>query len=210
MMVDKIFIDASRADEFEDIIAASYAPIFYLSSQVMKSLTDTQTPQGVVAEIEIPPAKLYKHKPENRILILDRISDPGNMGTIIRTAMATGFYHIFVIDCVDAFSPKVVRSSSGAVLGVNIYPTSTDEILSIAQNNDICMLVADMKGQNAFEMARPVGSVAIVVGNEGQGVCQSIKDKGRLIKLPMKKEIESLNAGVSASILMYLLEGKNI
>ncbi len=202
-----IFINEQKIDEFSDII--NNFDCLILSNSVFKTLSDTQTPQGIIAEIEIPPVKEYKHNNSNKLLVLDRIADPGNMGTIIRTAKATGFNDIFVIDCVDVFSPKVVRSSVGTVLGVNIYPATTDEIIKLANKHNIRMLVADMHGQNVIGMEN-LSNYMIVVGNEGQGVCDEFKNYGTLIKIPMKADVESLNAGVSASVLMYLLEGENI
>lgn len=205
----KFFVDSARADDFMDIASKTDAPILFVKSNLFATICNTNTPQGIVAEVVLPEVKEYKYHPGSKILILDRVSDPGNMGTIIRSACATGFTDIFVIDCVDAFSPKVVRASSGAILNVNIYPTDVVEIVNLCKRNYLDILVCDMHGENAFDfdISR---DYALVVGNEGKGVCDEIKDVGKLLRIPMKQNIESLNAGVSASVMMYVLEGKNI
>ncbi len=208
--IDKLFVDSTKVSLYENIIANTPAPVLFVSPSVFKSISSTETPQGILATVVLPVANFYKHKSDNKILILDKISDPGNMGTIIRTASAVGFDHIFTIDCVDPYSPKVVRSSSGGLYNVNLYPTDYTEVLGICKKHDIKLLVADMNGTNIYEDFKIDGCYAIVVGNEGNGVSEELKQNGLLIKLPMKQNMESLNAGVSASIIMYALEGKNI
>ena len=207
--IEKLFVDSAAGNKFDSIIASVDAPVFFVEPNVFKSLCDTQTPQGIIAELALPFLGAYKYKKGDRLLVLDRISDPGNMGTIIRSAKATGFEYIFAIDCVDVYSPKVVRSSAGAVLSANIYPVEEKAIISYCAKHNITLLVADMYGENIYDLNLD-GDYAVVIGNEGHGVSDSFVSSGKLIKLPMKPGIESLNAGVSASVIMYILEGKNI
>ena len=209
--IDKLFVDSAKESLYENLIVSTDAPILFVSSGVFKSISDTETPQGILATAMLPVAEFYKHSENNKLLVLDRISDPGNMGAIIRTACAVGIKHIFTIDCVDPYSPKVVRSSSGGLYHVKIYPTDYKELLTICKKHNIELLVADMHGENIYSNNFNVNnSYALVIGNEGKGVSAELKEAGRLIKLPMKPEMESLNAGVSASIILYALEGKNI
>lgn len=208
--IDKVFVDSKKAKQFEDLIYATEAPILAVTEAVFKSISSTETPQGIIATVEMPASKLYKYRVGDKLLVLDKISDPGNMGTIIRTAAACGFNQIFTIDCVDAYSPKVVRSSSGGLYNVNLYPTDYAEVVNVCKGNSIELLIADMHGENIFGDFEIRGDYAIVIGNEGNGVSDNLTQYGRLIKVPMKQGLESLNAGVSASIIMYQLEGKNI
>ena len=208
--IDKLFVDSSKINLYENIIANTLAPVLFVAPNVLKSISGTETPQGILATVMLPVAKLYKHNHENKILVLDKISDPGNMGTIIRSASAVGFNHIFTIDCVDPYSPKVVRSASGGLYNVNIYPSDYTEVVNICKGNYVKLLIADMKGKNIYDDFEVTGCYAIVIGNEGNGVSEHLKSLGTLIKIPMQKGMESLNAGVSASIIMYALEGKNI
>lgn len=208
--LDKIFVDSTKVKQFENLIYSTDTPVLFVNPKVLASISGTETPQGILATASLPVAEFYKHNENNKILVLDKISDPGNMGTIIRSACAVGVKHIFTIDCVDPYSPKVVRSASGGLYDVCLYPSDYSEVLSLCKKHDIKLLVADMNGQNIYDNFSVSGSYAIVVGNEGNGVSIDLKEAGTLIRLPMLSGMESLNAGVSASIIMYALEGKNI
>ena len=208
--VDKIFVDSSKLSQFDYILNKFDGKVVPVSSKVMASMSENNTPQGIVAEVFMRETPEFKPEPNEPILILDRIQDPGNMGTIIRTATATGFHTIVLIDSADAFSSKVIRSSSGGVFYLDIYRLSQDEIAVYCKNHGIELLVADMAGENIFKTDITTKNFALVIGNEGQGVSDYFKANGRILSLPMKPLMESLNAGVSASVLMYALLGKDI
>ena len=141
------------------------------------------------------------------ILVLDRISDPGNMGTIIRTAAAAGFHEIALIDCCDPYNPKTVRSSSGGIFYVDLYPISVEELFDECKKTDTKIYITDMAGENIFNMQNIDEKYALVIGNEGGGVSDKMESlSSRTISLPMKSQMESLNAGVSASVIMYILK----
>ena len=141
------------------------------------------------------------------VLVLDRISDPGNLGTIIRTAAATGFHDIVLIECCDPFSPKTVRSSSGGIFYTDFYPVSFEEFYEEVVKSGAKIYIADMAGENIFNMKNIDEKYALVIGNEGGGVADRLKSgAARTISLPMKSQMESLNAGVSASVMMYFLK----
>ena len=208
--VDKIFVDASRISEFGYILEKFTGKVVPVTSKVINSISENVTPQGIIAEVfmkETGEFSVFENEP---ILVLDRIQDPGNLGTIIRTASATGFNVIVLIDTVDPHSPKVVRSSSGGVFYSDIYRMSESEIIGFLKKKNIPILIADMGGKNVFTNPVTQSQYALVIGNEGQGVSQNFKDNGEAISLPMKSQMESLNAGVSASVLMYVLMGEKI
>ncbi len=207
--ITKLFVDSSKAAELENIIVSSPAPVLFCLPNVLKSISDTITNQGIIAVSELPSVGLYSYKQPCRLLVLDRISDPGNMGTIIRTALAVGFNEILTIDCVDPYSPKVVRASSGGVFTAQIFPFTEGEVIELVKKYNISLLVSDMLGESIYN-SEVYTNYALVIGNEGRGVSANLKNSGKLLSLPMKVGTESLNAGVSASVLMYLLEGKNI
>lgn len=208
--VDKLFIDSSRTSNFNYIIEKFKGKIVLVSTKVFNSISENMTPQGIIAEVIMPEVKELNTMQGQPVLVLDRIQDPGNLGTIIRTAVATGFKNLILIDSVDPFSPKVVRSSSGGIFNVNIFKMSESEVIDYSSNNNIELLVADMGGENIFKTKIESNNYALVIGNEGQGISDTFKKIGRAISLPMKKEMESLNAGISASVLMYTLMGKQI
>lgn len=210
MQIDKLFVDASRLSEFGYILEKFDGKVVPVTTKVINSISENVTPQGIIAEVFMNETGDFSPEENSPILVLDRIQDPGNLGTIIRTAAATGFQTVVLINTADPYSPKVVRSSSGGIFYEDIYQMTEREIIDYLQRKNIPMLVADMAGENIFKNENISQNFALVIGNEGQGVSINFKQNGKLISLPMKSQIESLNAGVSASILMYVLYGKNI
>lgn len=208
--IDKIFVDASKLSHFGYILEKFDGKLVPVTTKVISSISENNTPQGIIAEVYMKPTVEFDWSDEDPILILDRIQDPGNLGTIIRTASATGFYNVVLIDTVDPYSPKVVRSSSGGIFYTDIYRMTETEIIEFCNKKGIQMYVADMDGENIFKTEMPTKKFALVIGNEGQGASDNLKQNAKLLSLPMKSQIESLNAGVSASVLMYTLVGKNI
>ena len=208
--VDKIFVDSTKLSTFDYVLSKFSGRVVPVTAKVMASLSETNTPQGIIAEVFMRETGEFNPDKNEPILILDRIQDPGNMGTIIRTATATGFHTIVLIDSADAFSPKVIRSSSGGVFYLDIFRMSEEEVASFCKSHNLELLVADMAGENVFKTQISNKNFALVIGNEGQGVSGFFKENGRIISLPMKPLMESLNAGVSASVLMYTLLGKDI
>lgn len=209
-VAEKIFVDSTKLSEFDYILKKFDGRVIPVTQKVMASLSENNTPQGIIAEVKMKETGLFSPELNEPILILDRIQDPGNMGTIIRTATATGIKTIVLIDCADAFSPKVIRSSSGGVFYLDNFRMTENEIASFCKNHSIELLVADMAGENIFNAEILNKNFALVIGNEGQGVSEYFKTNGRILSLPMKPLMESLNAGVSASVLMYTLLGKDI
>ena len=208
--IDKIFVDSSRLSDFGYILEKFDGKVVPVTSKVFASISENVTPQGIIAEVFMNPTGEFNPPKNEPILILDRIQDPGNLGTIIRTAAATGFATIVLIDTVDPHSPKVVRSSSGGVFYTDIFKMTENEIITYCKNKGVELLVADMGGENIFKTNNISSSFALVIGNEGQGVSETFKKEGRAISLPMKSQMESLNAGISASVLMYELMGEKI
>lgn len=210
MEVDKIFVDSTKISNFGYILEKFDGEVVPVTTKVLNSISENITPQGIIAEVFMRETVNFVTEQNQPILILDRIQDPGNLGTIIRTAAATGFEKIVLIDTVDPYSPKVVRSSSGGVFYTDIFRMSEAEIISYCDKKNIELFVADMGGLNVFKTELNSKNFALVIGNEGQGVSDTFKKQGKAISLPMKPQMESLNAGISASVLMYVLVGKDI
>lgn len=208
--IDKLFVDAEKMHQFSYVLERFSGKIVPVTSKVMASISENLTPQGIIAEVFMKETEEFSPEQSQPILILDRIQDPGNLGTIIRTASATGFNTIVLIDCVDPYSPKVVRSSSGGIFYTDIFRMTEVEILDYIKKKNVELLIADMGGENIFKTEIKNSNFALVIGNEGQGVSKNFKESGRAISLPMKSQMESLNAGVSASVLMYTLMGEKI
>lgn len=194
--IEKIVYSQSYAgEEFRSIES------MVVADNLFARLSDEVTPQGILAVLKIP--KVLPVSPRNNALLLDGVSDPGNLGTIIRTANAAGYEDIYLINGADPFSPKCVRSAMSGLFFVRIHIGSREEIL--ASLDGIPLVCADMDGENVFEFTPPK-RFCLVIGNEANGVSESIrKNCERTIRIPMRKTCESLNAGVSAGILMYML-----
>ena len=208
--IDKIFVENAKFDNFSYIFDKFHGKIVIVSKKVMESISQNNTPQGIVAEVFMPENLEFLPEKNKPFLVLDRIQDPGNIGTILRTAVATGFSTVALIDSADVYSPKVIRSSSGGIFGLKLFKLSEQEVIDFCKNSGVELLVADMSGENIFDKKVSNKNFALVIGNEGQGVSDNFVLNGKTISLPMVSSMESLNAGVSASVLMYVLVGKDI
>ena len=157
---------------------------------------------------EVFPERGHTERHSGLFLALDTIRDPGNLGTIIRTANAAGYADIYAVNCADAYSPKVVRASMSGIFFVNIYDCTLDDALSVLR--DVPVITADMGGENIFTFNAPE-KFCLCIGNEGGGVSDRIKALSEFtVKIPMRPTCESLNAGVSAAIAMYALKNNKI
>lgn len=194
--VKKIFLTENNEKEFLD----SGVETVTVSNDVFKSISNEVSPQGVLGIVEKPSEKPFNKK---NCLLLDGVSDPGNVGAIMRTAAATGFTEIFLTDCADPFNGKSVRASMGGVFKVSLHTVEREHAID---KIGLPLVVADMYGENIFTFKKK-DSVCLVIGNEGNGVSDFIKSKASYtVSIPMENGMESLNASVSAGILMYLLK----
>ena len=171
-----------------------------VSAAVIKSLGETETPQGVLAVLE--DFLLPIPESSNFILIPDQVRDPGNLGTLLRTAAAAGVQAVLLPpETTDAFAPKVVRSGMGAHFRLPIHSISWDDITQHINNLEVYL--ADMNGQSFWEtdLRQPL---ALIIGGEANGASASAqKLANQKISIPMSGNIESLNAGIAGSILMF-------
>lgn len=182
------------SDAFEGAVAVSESVFGCISSE--------KTPQGVLAVVNMPENELKP--PEKSCILLDRIQDPGNLGTIIRTANAAGYDEIYLLNCTDPYSPKAVRASMSGIFFVNTISGSAEEILPLFKG--VSIICADMDGEDIFSFTPPE-KFCLCIGNEGGGVSREIMDLSKnKIKIPMRESCESLNAAVSCGIAMYLLK----
>ena len=201
-LVDYIFVDQSKIDAYRYIIEKYNKNIVYeVPAKVMGAISDTKTPSGILAVSKKP---TYKKEKGKSVVVLDGISDPGNMGTIIRTCVACGIKDIYAINTVDAFSPKVVRSTMGGIFEVNVIPTTYEELFEKLQGYNL--LTLDMNGKDIFKENNITKPFALVVGSEAHGVSKILKENcTQVLSLPMSGKIESLNAAVSLSVALYTL-----
>ena len=171
-----------------------------VSENVLKLFTNTVTSQGVVAFLRFKNKQLKP--PNGNFLILDNVQDPGNVGTLIRSAVGAGFNDVYLINCARICLDKTIRSTMGAIFKCNVYEVDYSFVEILKQWNKR-IYVADMKGESIYNTTFANG-LGLVIGNEGHGVSSLVREISTdLISLPMKGNLESLNAGVSGSIIMY-------
>jgi len=171
-----------------------------VSEQLMKSLSDTETPQGILAVLDL--TNLPIPESPNFILIPDQIRDPGNLGTLLRTAAAAGVQAVFLPpETTDAFAPKVLRSGMGAHFRLPVRSMKWEKIRRETQGLQIYL--ADMDGASCWqtELRQPL---ALIVGGEAEGASEDARELAtQKISVPMSGDMESLNAGVAGSVLMF-------
>jgi TrmH family RNA methyltransferase len=182
-----------------------------VSDHVFKALSDTVTPQGILA---VARQKHYtlknllnqKKGKDSLFLILESIRDPGNLGTIIRTGEGAGIAGIILNnESVDIYNPKVIRSTMGSIYRVPfVYVDDLKSSIEIMKKNNITIYAAHLEGESLFKLVNSAHDSAIIIGNESNGVSENIKNiSDKLLKIPMCGQVESLNAAVSAAVIMY-------
>ena len=175
-----------------------------VTKEIMCKISDTITPQGIMAVCKIP-ENSFSNK-FTKVLFLDRIQDPGNAGTMIRTADAMGFDAIILSQgCADPYSLKVVRSTVGSIFHIPIiYNVHSIDTLSKLKDRNFTIYATALNNSKSIEETTIFSPFILIIGNEGQGVSDEIKDfSDYLIRINMPGNAESLNASIAAGILMY-------
>ena len=173
-----------------------------IASNLMKSLSDTETSQGLLAVL--PMTQLPIPNSPSFLLIPDQIRDPGNLGTLIRSAAAAGVQAVLLPpETADAFAPKVVRAGMGAHFRVPILSMTWEEIGQVGKSEGLKVYLADMDGVSCWEtdLRAPL---MLIVGSEAEGASESARRLAtQKISIPMSGKVESLNAGMAGSVLMF-------
>lgn len=180
-----------------------------VADSVFKKISDTVTPQGIITVVNTANSDINDVVKGDKplIMVLENIQDPGNMGTIIRTAEGAGVSGILLTrDCVDIYNPKVIRSTMGSIYrSVFSYVDSTADVLSVLASKNIKTYAAALNSEAKcyYEYEYTNGS-AFIIGNEGNGLKEeTVNMSDNVCYIPMSGQVESLNASVAASILMY-------
>ena len=179
-------------------------PAYELPEHVLAAVCDTKTPQGIAAVVRMKEqSALGKH-----IVVLDGVQDPGNVGTIIRTADAAGLDGVLLSNqCADVFSPKVLRATMGSIFRMNLR--TTDDLpgeLTKLREKGYSILSSQLDGTPFYEREKVAEQFALIIGNEGNGVSEQVQQTAtHRVRLPMRGGAESLNAAIAAAIMMYEL-----
>lgn len=179
-----------------------------VADNIFKQISDTQTPQGILAVVNMPKHNsldILKHQ-NAKILFLEDVRDPGNMGTIIRTAEGAGITGVIISKgSVDIYNPKVIRSTMGSIYRVNFaYVDNFIDTLNIAKQNKVKLYAAHLQGKKYYNEEDYNGKIGILIGNEANGLSNDcVKLADSLIKIPMCGKVESLNVAIASGIIMY-------
>ena len=172
---------------------------------VMESISPMQTPQGALFLCRLPEKKAFV--PQPGMLLLDGIQDPGNLGTILRTADALQIPVALLEGCADPYGHKVVRASMGAVFRTQPIQTTWEQVKSVCAEAGIPMAVTALSERAEDIRSAKLGSMAVVIGSEGQGVRKEILEAAQAeLIIPMNPNCESLNAAIAAAIVMWQMK----
>ena len=206
----KIYATEEKWNLWQEEISADMGDFDYelVSDAVFKQISETVTPQGILGLVSIPVYELQDilGDDRHRYLLLDDIRDPGNLGTIMRTAEGAGMSGIILSrESVDLFNPKVVRSTMGAIFRVRYcYVEDLPEVARQIRNLGYEVYGTAMEGSVVYDEPDYTKGAAVVIGNEANGISQAVfQEMSGRIRIPMSGQLESLNAAVSAAIIMY-------
>jgi len=179
-----------------------------VSSEVFKKMSDTQTPQGILAIVERPTYKFEELLKIERPLfvVLEDLQDPGNLGTIVRTGEGAGVSAVFMTkNTVDIYNPKTIRATMGSVYRVPLaIVEDIEETIKALKNAGIQTFAAHLDGKDYYDSFSFKEGTAFLIGNEGNGLKTSTANAAdAYLKIPMEGKVESLNAAIATSLLMY-------
>lgn len=195
----KLFYTPAYAAFADSIVAEKWQ----VTEAILQKISGMTSPEGVVAEIRMP--HLGSLDEAHYVLGLDGISDPGNMGTLLRTALALGWETIYFLPggC-DPFNEKVLRAARGAHFKLTLVKGTVEHLQQWIQSQEVQALVADIRGISPQQVSFAAHRV-LILGNEAQGATEAVKHFCTSVSIPMPGEMESLNVAVAGGILLYLL-----
>ncbi|MGE8078529.1 TrmH family RNA methyltransferase [Peribacillus loiseleuriae] len=180
--------------------------VTYVTSEVLHAISDTETPQGIAAICDQKNIRFEDLSPK-KMLLIDAVQDPGNIGTMIRTADAAGIDAVILGEgCADAYNPKVIRSTQGSIFHMPVLKGNLTEIIGALKEQDIPVYGTALEKAVSYAQVEKSETFALLVGNEGQGVDKKLlAQTTQNLYIPIFGKSESLNVGIAAGILMYHL-----
>lgn len=193
---------SERGNALLDQLKANNIEVDEVAGDLLQKLSDTENPQGILAVLEF--TQLPIRNDLDFVLIPDQIRDPGNLGTLLRSAAATGVQAVLLPpETTDVFAPKIVRAGMGAHFRLPIHSMTWEKIKEVSKSANLQIFIADMDGTSCWEtdLRKPL---ALVIGGEAEGASDEARRLAtKKISLPMSGNVESLNAGVAGSVLMF-------
>ena len=206
--VQKVYVSESFYNKKKQELNLHEFPFEVLSDTVFDYVSDTKTPQGVLCIVKQKSYQVNQllNITNPHFIVLDNLQDPGNLGTILRTAEGAGVHAVFMSkDCVDLYNPKVIRSTMGSIYRMpTIYIEEIPSLLEEFRKKGIRSYAAHLDGKTFYDQEDYRTGTAILIGNEGNGLRDEVtKSADTLVQIPMQGEVESLNAAIAASVLMF-------
>jgi TrmH family RNA methyltransferase len=205
--VPYIFLSEEALDRWQSFqlneMLQSASKLYIVKEAILKLLSSTETPQGVIAVVN--QNNMHLEVKEGFYVLVDKLQDPGNMGTIIRSAHAAGAAGVITTKgTVDIYNEKTLRSTMGSIFNIPIIEDKDLSIIDSLKNSGFKLIVSSLEDSKNFYEVDLTDNVIIAVGNEGSGISEEIYKLGDMkVKIPMPGNAESLNAGAAASIMMF-------
>lgn len=200
-----VLISEDKQSQYENYIEQFNEKVLLVNQSILAYLGDTETTQGILACVKHAQPVSSKET-SSRCLVLDSVQDPGNLGTMIRTADAAGFSHIILGNgCVDCYNSKVLRSAQGSHFYMNIETANLLEWIPEKQKQGIQCFAAALDDKALdYQVVKGHKKIAIIVGNEGNGISKEILELvDKKVMIPIYGQAESLNVAIAAALLMY-------
>ena len=206
--VEKVYISETLYNKKKQELNLDKFSYEILSDSVFQHVSDTKTPQGILCIVK---QKVYEvnellNKENPHFMVLDNLQDPGNLGTIVRTAEGAGVDAVFLSkESVDIYNPKTIRSTMGSIYRMPVvYVEDLLELLDTFKSKGIKSYAAHLEGKNSYDKECYKDGTAILIGNEGNGLRDEVSNKADIwVQIPMQGQVESLNAAIAASVLMF-------
>lgn len=206
--LERVYVSERFSKEPENAFLLRGRKYEVVADSVFKSISDTQTPQGILCLVRMPRyglGDLLRGK-DTHLLILESVQDPGNLGTMFRTGEGAGITGVIMNQTtVDLFNPKTIRSTMGSIYRVPYFVTEDlKKTIAELKAEQISVYAAHLRGKMQYDEPSYLGGTAFLIGNEGNGLTDEIAELAdTYIRIPMEGAVESLNAAISAALLMY-------
>lgn len=216
----KMYLEAPKEQLVQTYVSESFfekgenremlkdAPVEVIADRVFETVSDTKTPQGILCVVKQREYTLEEmlNIRNPLLLVLENLQDPGNLGTIFRTAEGAGATGIIMSrDTVDIYNPKTVRSTMGSLYRLPfLYAPDINETMRTLKKRGVCTYAAHLQGSREYYLENYTGGTAFLIGNEGNGLTKELSEQAdACIKISMSGQLESLNAAVAAAVLMF-------
>lgn len=176
-----------------------------VSEELMRSVSPMETPQGALFTVALPEVQLPETLSGKHYLVLDGVQDPGNVGTILRTADAFDCDGVFLVNaCADLYNPKTARATMGAIFRREAYTVTAEELFALLRKSGVPLYGTALRDDTVPLAEADLARAAVAIGSEGRGLSQQMLDEcAKTLKIPMSPRCESLNAAIAATVVLW-------